>query len=70
MFGKMIGIVKWFNVDKGFGFIIFDDGFKDVFVYFFVIQNDGYKFLDEGQKVFFIIESGVKGLVVGNVISL
>lgn len=38
----MIGLVKWFNVDKGFGFIFFVDGSKDVFVYFFVIQNDNY----------------------------
>lgn len=68
MFGKMIGIVKWFNVDKGFGFIIFDDGFKDVFVYFFVIQGNGFKILVEGQNVEFEIQDGQKGLVVVNVI--
>ena len=58
MSGKMTGIVKWFNADK------------DVFVHFSAIQNDGYKSLDEGQKVSFTIESGAKGPAAGNVTSL
>ena len=67
---EMNGIVKWFNADKGFGFITPDDGSKDVFVHFSAIQNDGYKSLDEGQKVSFTIESGAKGPAAGNVTSL
>ena len=67
MSGKMTGIVKWFNADKGFGFITPDDGSKDVFVHFSAIQNDGYKSLEEGQKVSFDITEGNRGLQAVNV---
>ena len=68
MSGKMTGIVKWFNADKGFGFITPDDGSKDVFVHFSAIQNDGYKSLEEGQKVSFDITEGNRGPQAVNVV--
>lgn len=54
------GTVKWFNADKGFGFISNDDGSDDVFVHFSSIQTDGFKTLDEGQKVTFETEQDPK----------
>lgn len=54
------GTVKWFNAEKGFGFISNDDGGDDVFVHFSAIQSDGYKTLEEGQKVSFDVEPDPK----------
>ena len=54
------GTVKWFNAEKGFGFITADNG-KDVFVHFSAIQGDGFKSLEEGQAVSFDITQGNKG---------
>ena len=54
------GTVKWFNSDKGFGFITNDNGSDDVFVHFSVIQSDGYKSLNEGDKVTFDTEQDPK----------
>lgn len=60
------GKVKWFNADKGFGFIERESG-EDVFVHFSAIQIDGYKSLDEGQSVTFKVEKGQRGLQATNV---
>ena len=54
------GTVKWFNPEKGYGFISNDEGGEDVFVHFSAIQVDGFKTLEEGQKVTFDVESDPK----------
>jgi CspA family cold shock protein len=68
MSAKMTGIVKWFNAEKGFGFITPKDGSKDVFVHFSAIQSDNYRTLDENQEVEFTIENGAKGPAAANVV--
>ncbi|MEL0200631.1 MAG: cold-shock protein [Aquiluna sp.] len=60
------GTVKWFNSEKGFGFITQDDG-PDVFVHFSAIQSDGYRELKEEQRVEFEVKTGDKGLQAENV---
>ena len=62
------GTVKWFNEDKGFGFIEQANGGADVFVHFRAIVSEGYKTLAEGQKVTFQVEQGQKGLQATNVV--
>jgi len=61
------GTVKWFNAEKGFGFIAQDDGGADVFVHFSAIAGNGYRSLEEGQKVEFETSQGPKGLQAANV---
>ena len=61
------GTVKWFNGEKGYGFITPEDGSKDLFVHFSAIQAEGYKSLDEGQKVEFDATQGQKGPQASNV---
>ncbi|WP_018664746.1 cold-shock protein [Heyndrickxia acidiproducens] len=60
------GTVKWFNSEKGFGFIEREGG-DDVFVHFSAIQGEGYKTLEEGQKVTFDVEQGARGPQAANV---
>ncbi|MDF2675801.1 MAG: cold-shock protein [Bacillota bacterium] len=60
------GTVKWFNAEKGFGFISREDG-DDVFVHFSAIQGDGFKSLEEGQKVSFEVVQGNRGEQAANV---
>jgi cold shock protein len=55
------GTVKWFNAEKGYGFIAPDDGTADVFVHFSAIQTSGYRSLDENQRVEFEVTQGQKG---------
>lgn len=62
------GTVKWFNGEKGFGFIQNADGSEDVFCHFTAIQTDGYRTLVEGQEVEFEVEQGPKGLQATNVV--
>ena len=62
------GTVKWFNAEKGYGFISNDNGGDDVFVHFSAIQSDGFKTLDEGQAVSFDITQSDRGPQASNVV--
>ncbi|MEA4826835.1 cold-shock protein [Clostridium sp. JNZ J1-5] len=63
------GTVKWFNAEKGFGFISVENE-DDVFVHFSAIQGDGFKSLEEGQKVEFEVTQGARGPQAANVVKL
>jgi len=63
----MVGKVKWFNAEKGYGFIEQEDG-EDVFVHFTAIQGDGFRSLEEGQQVEFEIVEGNRGAQAANVV--
>ena len=65
----MDGTVKWFNADKGYGFIEREDG-EDVFVHFSAIQDEGFKTLDEGQRVEFEIVEGNRGMQAEKVVRI
>ena len=62
MSNRTSGTVKWFNDEKGYGFITPDDKSNDLFVHFKAIQSDGFKSLKEGQKVTFVAAKGQKGM--------
>jgi CspA family cold shock protein len=61
------GVVKWFSNEKGYGFIMPDDGGKDLFVHFSAIQGDGYRSLEEGARVSYEAAEGPKGPQATNV---
>jgi cold shock protein len=64
------GTVKWFNADKGFGFIAPDDGSGDVFAHFSAISSSGFRSLEENQRVSFTVTKGPKGLQAADIQSL
>ncbi len=64
------GTVKWFNSEKGYGFIAPDDGGEDLFAHFSEISGSGYRSLDENQKVEFEVTQGQKGLQAANIRAL
>ena len=66
---KESGTVKWFNATKGYGFIMRENG-EDIFVHYSAIETDGYKTLNEGQRVEFSVIEGPKGLAAANVIAV
>ena len=64
------GKVKWFNAQKGYGFIALEDSGSDIFVHHSAIQSEGYRTLEEGQEVEFEIEEGPKGKQAKNVVKI
>ena len=62
------GVVKWFNAEKGFGFISPEDGSADVFAHFSAINSGGFRSLEENQRVQFEVQQGPKGLQAANII--
>lgn len=65
-----VGTVKWFNAEKGFGFIAPEDGSADVFAHYSAIAADGYRSLDENQRVEFEVTQGPKGPQASNIRAL
>ena len=64
------GTVKWFNAEKGYGFISNDEGGEDVFVHFSAINGEGFKSLEEGQAVSYDLTEGARGMQAANVTKL
>jgi CspA family cold shock protein len=69
MSDRVLGTVKWFNGSKGYGFIEREDG-DDVFVHYSAILGEGFRNLEEGQRVEFVIEQGEKGLQAAQVVAV
>ncbi len=67
---RKIGTVKWFNGTKGYGFATPDDGSRDVFLHYSAIQGEGFRNLDEGDRIEFGVESGEKGPKAVDVVKL
>ncbi len=66
---RVLGTVKWFNGSKGYGFIEREDG-EDVFVHYSAILGEGFRNLEEGQRVEFTVEQGAKGLQAASVVAI
>ena len=67
---RITGVVKWFNGEKGYGFATPDDGSRDVFVHYSAIQAEGYRTLNEGDRIEFEIEMGDKGPKAASVMKI